>query len=154
MIVVVLLLLVLSGAPAHAGQAPASADPRAEAPPAPPASYAYAPDGRRDPFVSLVKGGATASAPQATGHSRPDGLAGVAVDELVVRGLVQSRNGWIAIVGSPSGRTYTVRPGDHLLDGSIHEINAQCVVLMQEVSDPLSLVKQREVRKFLRGEVK
>jgi hypothetical protein len=40
------------------------------------------------------------------------------------------------------------------LDGNVHSINAQAVVLLQEVSDPLSLQKQREVRKYLRGGIK
>jgi hypothetical protein len=30
-------------------------------------------------------------------------------------------------------------------------VNATTVVVLQEVNDPLSLAKQREVRKFLRG---
>lgn len=58
------------------------------------------------------------------------------------------------MIGLPSGRSYTVRPGDRLMDGTVRTITAQAVVLMQEVNDPLSLEKQREVRKFLRGEVK
>ena len=52
------------------------------------------------------------------------------------------------------GTVLAVRPGDRLMDGSVSTITAQAVVLMQEVNDPLSLEKQREVRKFLRGEVK
>ena len=41
--------------------------------------------------------------------------------------------------------------GDKLLDGTIRAITQQGLVIVQEVNDPLSLVKQREVRKFLRG---
>jgi hypothetical protein len=33
-------------------------------------------------------------------------------------------------------------------------VTAQAVILLQDVNDPLSLEKQREVRKYLRGEVK
>ena len=40
------------------------------------------------------------------------------------------------------------------MDGTIRAITNQAVVLMQEVNDPLSLEKQREVRKSLRAEVK
>ena len=58
------------------------------------------------------------------------------------------------MIAAPSGRTYSIRPGDRLMDGSVRTITAQSVVLMQEVNDPLSLEKQREVRKYLRGEVK
>jgi Tfp pilus assembly protein PilP len=121
--------------------------------PVPPANYTYEPDSRRDPFVSLVNRGtdARSSAPQG---ARPEGLGGMLVDEVVVRGIVQSRDGWVAMIAAPSGRTYNVRPGDRLMDGSVRTITGQAVVLMQQVNDPLSLEKQREVRKFLRGEVK
>jgi Tfp pilus assembly protein PilP len=120
--------------------------------PAPAADYEYRPDGRRDPFVSLVNRGTEARSTPA--GARPEGVAGIAVNELVVRGILQSRGGWIAMVATPSGRSYTVRPGDRLFDGTVRAINAQTVILMQDVTDPLSLEKQREVRKPLRGEVK
>ena len=71
-----------------------------------------------------------------------------------VRGILESRGGFVAMIAAPNGRTYNVRPGDRLLDGSVRTITAQAVVFMQEVSDPLSLEKQREVRKPLRPEVK
>jgi hypothetical protein len=58
------------------------------------------------------------------------------------------------MLGAPTGRTYTVRAGDKLMDGSVRSIDGTSVTLMKEVFDPLSLEKQREVRKYLRGEVK
>ena len=121
--------------------------------PVPPPDYEYAPEGRRDPFLTLMNRGTDTRAGR-SGAGRPDGVAGVAVEEVALRGIVQSRDGWIAMIASPTGRTYTIKPGDKLLDGSVRTINAQAVILMQEVNDPLSLEKQREVRKFLRGEVK
>lgn len=136
-----------------ADQTPAPAPPpAADAPPTPPPTYAYAAEGRRDPFVSLVSRGTGGRATQ--GGTRSEGVAGILVDEVVVRGIVQSRGTWVAMIGSPSGRTYSIRPGDRLMDGSVREITAQAVILMQQVNDPLSLEKQREVRKYLRGEVK
>jgi Tfp pilus assembly protein PilP len=147
-------LLVLCGMAAFA-QTPAAppSPPPAGAPPAPPPNYSYSPDNRRDPFVSLVNRG-TSDPRAARGQSRPEGLAGLAVDEIAVRGIVQTRGGWVAMVGAPNGRTYTVRPGDRLMDGSVKTIDAQTIILLQDVNDPLSLQKQREVRKYLRGEVK
>jgi hypothetical protein len=53
--------------------------------------------------------------------------------------------------GAPDGKTYTVRAGDRLMDGSVRSITPQVLILMQEVKDPLSVDKQREVRKYLRG---
>jgi Tfp pilus assembly protein PilP len=132
---------------------PALAGPSAEAPPTPAPTYAYEPESRRDPFVSLVSRGSDAR-PTAARGPRPEGLPGVLVEEVSVRGILRTKNGWIAMIGLPSGRTHTVRPGDRLMDGAVRSITAQAVVLTQEVNDPLSLEKQREVRKFLRGEVK
>ncbi len=48
-------------------------------------------------------------------------------------------------------RTYIVHQGDKLLDGTIKTIMPTGLVVVQEVNDPLSLVKQREVRKLLRS---
>ena len=86
--------------------------------------------------------------------ARPEGIAGVMVDEVALRGIVQSQGAFVAMISAPNGRTYTVRQGDRLMDGAVRAINGQSVVMMQEVNDPLSLQKQREVRKQLRGEVK
>ncbi len=71
--------------------------------------------------------------------------------ELTVRGILQTRGTWVAMVAGPDGKVYTVRAGDKLADGVIRSVNATTVVILQEVNDPLSLQKQREVRKFLRG---
>ena len=121
--------------------------------PAPPADYVYESHGRRDPFVSLVNRGTDGRTIQVNAV-RPEGLAGVLVDELVVRGIVQSRGGWMAIVESNGGRAYSVRLGDRLMDGSVSAITSDVVAFMQDVNDPLSLAKHREVRKYLRGEVR
>jgi len=55
------------------------------------------------------------------------------------------------MVQGPDNKTYIVRANDHLLDGTVKAVTPQGLVIMQEVSDPLSLVKQKEVRKMLRG---
>ena len=44
-----------------------------------------------------------------------------------------------------------VHQNDKLLDGTVKAITAQGMVILQDVNDPLSLVKQKEVRKMLRG---
>jgi Tfp pilus assembly protein PilP len=71
--------------------------------------------------------------------------------EITVRGLVMTRGAWVAMVAGPDGKIFTVRSGDKLADGVIRAVTPQYVVILQEVNDPLSLEKQREVRKFLRG---
>lgn len=138
-----LVVLVLSGA--AAAQTPPAAP--AAAAPAAGDDFTYSPDGRRDPFVSLFARGSERRTSGAPG----DGLASLAVDELSVRGIVQTGRGPVAMVQAPDGRTYLARANDHLLDGTIKTITSEGLVILQEVNDPLSLVKQREVRKLLRG---
>ena len=65
--------------------------------------------------------------PTALGYV-PEGVGGVLVDEVVVRGVLQGRGGWVAMLGAPTGRTYTVRAGDRLMDGSVRSIDATSVM--------------------------
>jgi Tfp pilus assembly protein PilP len=144
-----LLPLLLAAGLAATPEPPAA--PAAPPPPATPASdgYTYTPDGRRDPFVSLLKGGTDAHGMRPAGAA--EGIAGLSVDELSVRGVVAAPKGYLAMVQGPDNKTYIVRANDHLLDGTVKAVTPQGLVIMQEVSDPLSLVKQKEVRKMLRG---
>ena len=122
-------------------------------PPAPSgAGYSYDPAGRRDPFVSLTaRGGDLPSA----GGARPAGIAGVLVSEVTVKGVLKSpKGGFIALVQAPDNRTYMIHPGDKVFDGTVKTITQDAVVFSQDVNDPLSLVKQREVRKAIRPEAR
>jgi Tfp pilus assembly protein PilP len=130
------------GTPAANAPAPAAA------PAAPPAEvYSYHAEGRRDPFQTLVGIGSTAAATSRKG----EGAAGLAVGEISVHGVMQSRGSLVAMIMGPEKKTYIVHPGDKLLDGTIKAITPQGLVVVQEVNDPLSLVKQREIRKLLRS---
>jgi Tfp pilus assembly protein PilP len=133
--------------PPPAAASPATAAPGADVAPKPltPESYSYDPAGRRDPFLNLLGGG---SGPASR---KGEGASGIAVAELSVRGVMQSRSGLIAMVQGPDNKTYIVHQGDKLLDGSIKTITAQGLIIEQDVNDPLSVVKQREVRRLLRG---
>ena len=80
-----------------------------------------------------------------------DGAAGLSVNELTVRGVMKSRGALIALVQGIDKRTFVVHQGDKLLDGTIKAVVPEGLVIVQPVNDPLSLVKQREVRKLLRS---
>lgn len=125
--------------------APPAVPPVTATPPPAPEAYTYTPEGRRDPFVSLVARGVEVAA-----SSKGGGLSGIATADLMVRGVLQSRGAYVAIVRGPDGRTYRAHANDRLLDGIIRSVTPQGIVIMQDVNDPLSLVKQREVRKGLR----
>jgi Tfp pilus assembly protein PilP len=111
-------------------------------------TFTYNAEGRRDPFVSLV---ARNSAGDRRTSGSGEGLDNLAVDDLSVRGVVQTPQGLVAMVQAPDGRTYLARRHDHLLDGTVKAVTLQGLVILQEVSDPLSLVKEKEVQKLLRG---
>jgi Tfp pilus assembly protein PilP len=131
--------------PAPATPAPADA----AKPTTPPAeTYTYEPGGRRDPFLNLITGGNDGRNQARRGEGGP---AGMSVSEISVRGVMQSRGRLIAMVMGPDNKTYIVHQGDKLLDGTIKTITPQGLIITQEVNDPLSLVKQREVRKLLRS---
>ena len=137
-------------APAGQPKAPSKPAPKADLP-SPPANYEYAFEGRRDPFLSLVNRGAdprTTGQPQA---KRAEGVPGLMTNEITVRGIVQTRGAYVAMVAGVDGKVHTVRAGDKLADGVVRQVTSQEVVILQEVNDPLSLDKQREVRKLLRG---
>ncbi len=123
--------------------APAAAPVRVEQPAAP--AYSYDPKGRRDPFVSLLERGADPT----TGRSA--GLPGLMIGEVSVKGIVRDRSGFIAMIQGPDTKTFIVRSGEQLKDGIVKAITADTVVFSQEVSDPLSMVKQKEVRKTVRS---
>ena len=105
------------------------------------------PDGRRDPFISLLGAGSETT----PGLKKGEGAAGMLVAEISVRGIMQSKGGLVAMVQGPDNKTYIVRQGDRFLDGKIKSVTPQGLIIIQEVNDPLSLVKQREIRKLLRS---
>jgi Tfp pilus assembly protein PilP len=132
-------------APPPSATAPARPDPKQALPVIDPA-YVYEPAGRRDPFISLLGRGQEGT-PSAT---RPAGVPGLLIGEVTVKGVLKDRAGFIALLQAPDRKTYNVRVGDRLFDGTVKSINEEKVVFSQDVNDPLSLIKQREVPKPVR----
>lgn len=130
------------------GQAPAAATPAQTDELVEPSGFTYNAEGRRDPFVSLVRRGGTASGGGKA--ARPSGIAGLEVAEVTLRGTMRGRDGFVGVLQGADQRTYIVRAGDKLFDGTIRTITQNDMVIVQQVNDPLSLEKQREVRKVLR----
>lgn len=154
-IVLIAALALPLAARAQAPAQPPKKDPAAAAQakkdlPVPPANYEYASDGRRDPFINLVNRGIDTSQ-QGQPTKRAEGVPGLLTAEVTVRGIVQTRGSFVAMVAGADGKVYSVRAGDKLADGVVRTVTADAVVILQEVNDPLSLEKQREVRKLLRG---
>jgi type IV pilus assembly protein PilP len=161
--VVAVAILVLAG-PALA-QAPPPAAPKAESgdivksileqelEPAP-GGYTYNPQGRRDPFVSLTKPVAADRGPK----TRKPGMEGFLIQEVALKGIVRvdgsgtgpaAKPGYIAVFLGTDGKSYFVNTGQRLFDGVITAVDATSVNFRQEVTDPLSPVKTRDVKKSL-----
>ena len=119
-----------------------------------PAGTATTPQGRRDPFVSLqrpVRRGPGAEDAQAGDGGLPDpgsGPEGHREDDRRRHGVAQ-KSGYIAILLGADGKSYFVTTGQRLYDGLITAVDATSVTFRQEVTDPLSPAKTREVRKSL-----
>ena len=120
----------------------------ASAPSAPSQGYSYDAAGRRDPFVSLVRRGTDSRG----ATNRPAGVPGLLIGEITVKGIVKDRSGFIAMVQGPDNKqTHIIRTGDKLMDGTVKAITSEAVVFSQDVNDPLSTVKQKEIRKTIRS---
>jgi type IV pilus assembly protein PilP len=142
-VTLVMLSMLTCLVPLHAQAGTGSPPPSA----VPQDGYVYQPDGRRDPFVSVLGGGTDTPA----AAKRGEGLESLTLAEISVRGVMQSRDTLVAMVQGPDNRTYLIHQGDKLADAVVKSVTAQGLVVMQDVSDPLSVQKQREVRKLLRS---
>jgi type IV pilus assembly protein PilP len=109
-----------------------------------PGAYTYNPQGRRDPFVSLQKPvEAQERGPRAAG------IAGMLIQEIALKGIVRTPKGYTAMMQGTDGKSYFVTAGQRLADGQVVSIDAATVVFRQELNDPLSTVKSREIKKSL-----
>jgi Tfp pilus assembly protein PilP len=116
--------------------------------------FTYNSQGRRDPFVSLQRPVAADRGPK----TRKPGMEGFLIQEVALKGIVRTSGGGMGIAADPGfiatflgadGKSYFVRTGQRLYDGVITAVDATSVTFRQDVTDPLSPVKSREVRKSL-----
>jgi Tfp pilus assembly protein PilP len=109
---------------------------------APAAAESEIKQARRDPFESLVgrqnKGGTL---------NLPPGKLGLQVSTLRLDGIVRSPNGMIAVVSNPQSRTYFLREGDRLYDGSVEKISMDSVSFHEEGKDAFGKPVERQVNK-------
>jgi Tfp pilus assembly protein PilP len=101
---------------------------------------------RRDPFESLV---GRQQAQDALAKNLPPGKAGLQVGTLRLDGIVRSPNGMIAVVANPQQRTYFLREGDKLYDGTVEKISMEGVTFHEEGKDAFGKPVERQVNKRL-----
>ena len=113
---------------------------------APRNGYIYNPVGRRDPFISLARPVASEDSPRGP---KPPGIAGFLLQETSLKGVVKTTDGWIAVLEGPDKKGYFVRVGQRMYDGVITAVDAAGLTFRQEITDPLSPAKSRDVRRLL-----
>src|SRR5438445_4500498 len=97
---------------------------------------------RRDPFESLL-GRQGGKAPP----NLPQGKLGLQVSTLRLDGIVRAPNGMIAVVSNPQSRTYFLREGDRLYDGSVEKISMDGVSFHEEGKDAFGKPVEHQVNK-------
>ncbi|HEY4597273.1 MAG TPA: hypothetical protein VIJ02_12800 [Thermoanaerobaculia bacterium] len=108
--------------------------------------FSYDPGNRRDPFKSLLAG---PDRPEIRGP-RPEGVPGLLIDEIDLRGIYHTSRGFVAqVVAANQKKSYLLKEGDQLFDGDVVSINKNEVVFKQVVQDPTALKPFREVVKSL-----
>lgn len=99
---------------------------------------------RRDPFESLTSRQDAAAKMAA---NLPPGKAGLQVSSLRLDGIVKAPNGMIAVVSNPQSRTYFLREGDQLYDGSVDKIALDSVSFHEMGKDAFGKPVERQVNK-------
>ena len=94
-------------------------------------------EGARDPFVRPTTPGSPRPA-----EVSPSGLSGLAVHEVVLRGVVSIRGGRLALLEGPDARAYVVRTGDRLHDGKVQEVAGDGVLLLRDAADSVPLAER------------
>lgn len=105
----------------------------------------YDPEGRRDPFRSLLERTVADDL-----RPRPPGVPGLLIDELDLKGIFLKDGVWVAMVQAGKKEvSYLLRAGDELYDGDVVRISLDEVVFKQIVNDPKIFKPFREVVKKL-----
>jgi hypothetical protein len=96
---------------------------------------------KRDPFVSVI---------QARNSIIPSCAAGkkcLIVDQLVLKGVVKSQNGMLAVVENSQRKAYFLRENDPVFNGQVYKITGDSIIFKEKVLDKLGKESVREVVK-------
>ncbi len=103
-------------------------------------STAPKPRGQRDPFLSPIREGGT------VGPSCHTGKKCLAINAIVLKGIVKSQGGMIAVVESTTGRiAYFLRENDPVFNGYVVKITGDTIVFRENVMDRLGKESTRDV---------
>lgn len=103
---------------------------------------------KRDPFVNPV---------QAIREGGPNACQGgkrcLAVNEIVLRGVVKAPSGMIAVVENSAQRTYFLRENDPIFNGFVQKITPDSVTFREHFVDTLGRDAQRDITKTVNAPV-
>jgi len=106
------------------------------------------PGRKRDPFVSPVQARLEGMNVACSGGPRC-----LAVNEIVLRGVVKSANGMIAVVENAAQKTYFLHENQPIYNGFVERITPDSVVFKEHYLDNLGHDSQREVVKTVNAPV-
>jgi type IV pilus assembly protein PilP len=131
-----------------AGGSAASADPVI---PVGRGGYVYLPEGRRDPFLSILRDKTGSEAEKKTDEINLPPLQRVSVAELTVIGIVWGGFGYTAMVQTPDGRGYTIQRGAKIgnNNGVVSAITEKAVIVEERFTDIYGKKQVREYAKPL-----
>jgi len=101
----------------------------------------YSAAGRRDPFISPVV------SHSASGSGCNSGKRCLAVDQIILTGIVKSETGMIAVVVNSMNKAYFLRENDPVFNGYVVKITGDSVIFNETFQDKLGKSFTREITK-------
>lgn len=99
--------------------------------------------GKRDPFVNPV----VRASGGGTGPMCATGKRCLMINDMMLRGIVKTQSGMIAVVSNSANRAYFLRENDPIFNGSVVKITGDSVIFRENVVDNLGRETSREVVK-------
>jgi Tfp pilus assembly protein PilP len=102
----------------------------------------YVGQGKRDPFVSIIQNLAPA-------NGCSGGKKCLVIDEVVLKGVVKSSSGILALVENSRHRAFFLRENDPVFNGEVVHIGMSSITFREKVVDKAGREKSREVVRAL-----
>ncbi|MCK4337795.1 MAG: hypothetical protein KAX11_07610 [Candidatus Aminicenantes bacterium] len=103
----------------------------------------YESSGRRDPFKDLLGG------IDSTEVDKVEGITQIAIDDIVLSGIIKVRGKLTAIISDPQGFALYIKKGDKLLDGYVLSIEPTLVIFRKTKQRGMPLFKPKKIIKRL-----
>jgi len=113
--------------------------------------YVYLPEGRRDPFLMIIREAGAADMAKKSEDVNLPPLQRVSVSELSVIGIVWGGFGYMAMVQTPDGKGYAVQRGAKIgnNNGIVSAITEKAVIVEERFTDIYGKKQVREYAKPL-----